>query len=50
MLLLVSDILEAVTHAAMLPAQQMDALLAALEPRAKEVRIDNVPRNYNQCQ
>jgi hypothetical protein len=37
MLVPVPDILDAVTHAAMLPAQQMEALLAALEPLANVV-------------
>lgn len=37
MLVPVSDILDAVTHAAMLPAQQMPALLAAMGPLANVV-------------
>jgi hypothetical protein len=37
MLMPVSDILGAVTHAAMMPNQQVDALVAALEPLAKVV-------------
>lgn len=37
MLVPISEILEAVTHAAMLPDQQLEALIAALEPLAKVV-------------
>lgn len=39
MLVPISDILDAVTHAAMLPNQQLEALVAALEPLATVVAV-----------